>query len=179
MSSRDAFRTSARLSTQQTRTFPVEILVSNPTGKLKPGFFAKGTILTQKDENVLAVPQEAVSTLAGVSSVFVIEDGAVRQQNVTLGVQEGNFYEIMDGLKGNGDTGRQQSQRNHDGNEGHARQKPVRRRRRVTSKPPSEVAPSRAYRDRMGSEAQRRRPARRRRQLVKIADVSIRRPVFA
>ena len=86
--------------TQQTRSFPVEILVSNNSGKLKPGFFAKGTILTQRDENVLAVPQEAVSTLAGVSSVFVIEDGAVRQQNITLGAQEGNFWEVMDGLKG-------------------------------------------------------------------------------
>src|SRR4030095_6519168 len=85
---------------QQTRTFPVEILVANPTGKLKPGFFAQGAILTQKDENVLAVPQEAVSTLAGVSSVFVIEDGTVRQQNVSLGAQEGNFVEIMEGLKG-------------------------------------------------------------------------------
>jgi RND family efflux transporter MFP subunit len=85
---------------QQTRTFPVEILVSNTSGKLKPGFFAKGIILTQKDQNVLAVSQEAVSTLAGVSSVFVIEDGTVRQQNVTLGVQEGNLVEIVDGLKG-------------------------------------------------------------------------------
>jgi RND family efflux transporter MFP subunit len=85
---------------QQTRTFPVEILVSNPGGRLKPGLFAKGAILTQRDENVLAVTQEAVSTLAGVSSVYVIENGAVRQQNVTLGVQEGNFFEITDGLKG-------------------------------------------------------------------------------
>jgi RND family efflux transporter MFP subunit len=86
---------------QQTRTFPVEILVANPSGRLKPGFFAKGAILTKKDENVLAVPLEAVSTLAGVSSVFVIEDGTIRQQNVTLGTQEGNLVEILDGLKGN------------------------------------------------------------------------------
>jgi len=85
---------------QSTRTFPVEVLDANPTGKLKPGFFAQGSILTQKDSNVLAVPQEAVSTLAGVSSVFVVEDGTVRQQNVTLGAQEGNFIEITDGLKG-------------------------------------------------------------------------------
>jgi RND family efflux transporter MFP subunit len=85
---------------QQTRTFPVEILVSNSSGKLRPGFFAKGTILTQRDENVLAVPQEAVSTLAGVSSVFVIEDGTVRQQNVELGAQEGDFFEIVNGLQG-------------------------------------------------------------------------------
>jgi RND family efflux transporter MFP subunit len=85
---------------QQTRTFPVEILVSNASGKLKPGFFAKGAILTQKDQNVLAVPQEAISTLAGVSSVYVIEEGKVRQQNVTLGAQEGNFFEIVEGLQG-------------------------------------------------------------------------------
>jgi RND family efflux transporter MFP subunit len=85
---------------QQTRTFPVEILVSNPGGKLKPGLFAKGAILTQKDADVLAVPLEAVSTLAGVSSVYVIEEGVVRQQNVTLGVQDGNFFEILDGLRG-------------------------------------------------------------------------------
>ena len=85
---------------QTTRTFPVEILVANPSGKLKPGFFAQGSILTQKDENVLAVPLEAISTLAGVSSVFVIEDGTIRQQNVRLGAQEGKFYEILEGLKG-------------------------------------------------------------------------------
>lgn len=85
----------------QTRTFPVEILVANPNRKLKPGFFAKGAILTTRDENVMAVPQEALSTLAGVSSVYVIENGAVRQQNVTLGVQEGLTYEVLDGLKGN------------------------------------------------------------------------------
>lgn len=85
----------------QTRTFPVEILVANPNRKLKPGFFAKGAILTTKDQNVMAVPQEALSTLAGVSSVYVIENGAVRQQNVTLGVQEGLNYEVLDGLKGN------------------------------------------------------------------------------
>jgi RND family efflux transporter MFP subunit len=84
----------------QTRTFPVEILVANPNRKLKPGFFAKGAILTTRDTNVMAVPQEALSTLAGVSSVYVIENGAVRQQNVTLGVQEGLAFEVLDGLKG-------------------------------------------------------------------------------
>lgn len=85
---------------QQTRTFPVEITVSNSQGKLKPGLFAQGSILTEKDQNVLAVPQEALSTLAGVSSVYVIENGVVRQQNVKLGVQEGNLYEILEGLQG-------------------------------------------------------------------------------
>jgi len=86
---------------QGTRTFPVEVRVENANRKLKPGFFAKGVILTGRDSNVMAVPEDAVSTLAGVSSVFVIANGIVRQQSVTLGAHEGKFLEILDGLQGN------------------------------------------------------------------------------
>ncbi len=85
---------------QMTRTFTVEVLVDNPERLLKPGFFAKGVILTQRDENALAVPEEAVSTLAGVTAVFVKEGDRVRQQVVTLGAREGGFAEVVSGLKG-------------------------------------------------------------------------------
>jgi RND family efflux transporter MFP subunit len=86
---------------QATRTFPVEILVDNRARQLKPGFFAKGVILTRKDEDVLAVPEDAVSTLAGVSAVFVIENGKARQQAVTIGARDGKLLEVLTGLKGN------------------------------------------------------------------------------
>jgi RND family efflux transporter MFP subunit len=82
------------------RTFTVESLVDNSDRRLKPGFFAKGVILTKKDEGVMAVPDSAVSTLAGVSSVYVISDGKITQQTVTLGVRQGNLWEVLDGLKG-------------------------------------------------------------------------------
>jgi hypothetical protein len=67
---------------------------------LKPGFFAKGTVLTRVDENVLAAPDDAISTMAGVSTIFVIEDGKARQQQVTLGARKGTAVEIVEGLKG-------------------------------------------------------------------------------
>jgi RND family efflux transporter MFP subunit len=86
---------------QATRTFPVEVLVNNFDRRLKPGFFAKGVIFTRLDENVLAVPESAISTLAGVTTVFVIENNKVRQQNVTLGVREGETAEVISGLNGN------------------------------------------------------------------------------
>jgi hypothetical protein len=82
------------------RTFTVEAIVDNADRRLKPGFFAKGVILTRKDEAVLAVPDSAVSTLAGVSSVYVIQNGKITQQSVTLGVRQGNLWEVVDGLKG-------------------------------------------------------------------------------
>ena len=34
------------------------------------------------------------------SSVYVVENGKITQQSVTLGVRQGNLWEIVDGLKG-------------------------------------------------------------------------------
>jgi multidrug efflux pump subunit AcrA (membrane-fusion protein) len=85
---------------QATRTFPVEALVENPDRQLKPGFFAKGVAHTQLDQNVLAAPEATISTLAGVSTVYVVEEGKVRQQQVTLGTKQGELIEIVNGLKG-------------------------------------------------------------------------------
>jgi membrane fusion protein, multidrug efflux system len=86
---------------QTMRTFAVEAIVDNTDRRLKPGFFAKGVILTKRDDGVIAVPDSAVSTLAGVSSVYIIRDGKIAQQSVTLGVRQGNLWEVVDGLKGN------------------------------------------------------------------------------
>ena len=85
---------------QATRTFVVEALVDNRDQRLKPGFFAKGVLTTSRDSNVPAVTEDAIATLAGVSSVYVIEKNAIRQQQVTLGVKQGKLVEIVDGLKG-------------------------------------------------------------------------------
>lgn len=82
------------------RTFTVEAIVDNGDRRLKPGFFAKGVILTRKDEAVMSVPDAAVSTLAGVSSVYVVKDGKITQQTVTLGVRQGDKWEVVEGLKG-------------------------------------------------------------------------------
>ena len=91
---------------QATRTFPVEVLVDNADRTLKPGFFAKGTVLTRVDENVLAAPDDAISTMAGVSTVYVIEDGKARQQQVTLGARKGTVVEIVRRLERRRDCSR-------------------------------------------------------------------------
>jgi len=49
---------------------------------------------------VIAAPDDAVSTLAGVSTVFVVENGVVRPQNVTTGVHQDSLIEIVGGLRG-------------------------------------------------------------------------------
>src|SRR3954462_15825506 len=85
---------------QATRTFAVEALVDNGDRQLKPGFFAKGVVLTHVDAQVLAVPEDAISTLAGVSTVYVIENGKARQQQISLGARQNKLVEVTTGLKG-------------------------------------------------------------------------------
>ena len=48
----------------------------------------------------MAIPDQTISTLAGVSSVYVIENGVVKQQSVHLGEHEDKFFEVLGGLKG-------------------------------------------------------------------------------
>jgi RND family efflux transporter MFP subunit len=86
---------------QATRTFAVEALVDNGDRQLKPGFFAKGVVMTRVDDEVMAVSEDTISTLAGVSTVYVIDGGKARQQQVVVGARQNKLVEITSGLTGN------------------------------------------------------------------------------
>jgi multidrug efflux pump subunit AcrA (membrane-fusion protein) len=86
------------------RTFEVEVTVPNADGKLQPGAFARGAILTHVEENVVFVPKDAVVTFAGVSKVFTVADGKAVDHTVQLGVTQGDFIEINKGLKPGGEV---------------------------------------------------------------------------
>ena len=85
---------------QATRTFAVEALVDNGDRQLKPGFFAKGVVMTRVDDEVLAVSDDAISTLAGVSTVYVIDGGKARQQQIGVGARQNKLVEVTSGLTG-------------------------------------------------------------------------------
>ena len=78
----------------QTRTFEVEILVPNDHSELKPGGFAKTAILTEVDEQSATVPLTAPIHVAGVTKIFLVEDGHAKEVQVTLGVQGTDWVEI-------------------------------------------------------------------------------------
>lgn len=85
---------------QATRTFPIEALVDNTSGELKPGFFAKASVGTRLDDDIAAVPENAISTMAGVTTVFVVDNGTARQQPITVGQRVGELVEVATGLTG-------------------------------------------------------------------------------
>jgi membrane fusion protein, multidrug efflux system len=81
------------------RTFQVETVIPNEAGMLRPGGFAKASILTQSTAEALVVPIEAVLTYAGVTKVFVVEDGAARAVNVETGIQGAGWVEVTGKLQ--------------------------------------------------------------------------------
>ncbi len=83
----------------QTRTLAVEGRVPNADGRLRPGFFAKGVVLTRKDDGVAFVPAEAVLYFVGISKVFVVGNGKVEERLVKAGTRQGALVEIVEGVK--------------------------------------------------------------------------------
>jgi RND family efflux transporter MFP subunit len=82
------------------RTVQVEVVVPNPDQKLAPGAFGRGKVYTHVDPKAVFVPPQAVVTFAGVSKVFVVENGKAVEKQVQTGDQKGNLVEITKGLKG-------------------------------------------------------------------------------
>ena len=77
-----------------TRTFQVEIQIPNPIGELKPGSFAKASILTRIDNQAITVPLSALVQFAGITKIFLAENGHSREVPVTLGTQTTDWVEI-------------------------------------------------------------------------------------
>jgi len=83
----------------QTRTLTLEARVPNDDGALRPGFFAKGSILTQPQATTVVVPADAVIYVAGLSKVFVVSGAAVEERRVRPGERQGTWIEILEGVK--------------------------------------------------------------------------------
>ena len=84
----------------QSRTFPVRILLPNPDGEIRPGFFARAT-LRSSGEQSFQVPKDAVVNNGTDAHVVVVRDGAAAIVPVTLGVASGETVgvtgELADG----------------------------------------------------------------------------------
>lgn len=97
---------------RSSRTFQAEVLVPNQERRLRAGGFSKAAIATRTEANALTVPEEAVSSFAGVTKVFIVKGGKAASIPVEVGTRlelSGNdgkresWVEVFGGLKP-GDT---------------------------------------------------------------------------
>ncbi|NRP70122.1 Efflux pump periplasmic linker BepF [Ensifer psoraleae] len=81
----------------QTRLGKVHITLSD-TSKARSGMYAAATIIVQQKQTVV-LPQTAVTAEDGKAIVRKVEDGVVRLVPVVTGIQDGQYVEILSGLK--------------------------------------------------------------------------------
>ncbi len=82
-----------------TATFAVRIHVTETGGLLRPGMFARVAIVYERKPNALQIPRTALLDSDGPPKVFVIKNGKAAERAVKLGLSNGAWIEITDGLK--------------------------------------------------------------------------------
>lgn len=83
----------------QTRTAQMEIEVPNPTGRLKPGMYARVNLRVAQKPDAIAVPRNAIVERPGERGVFVVDGQAARYRKVEVGIQAPDRVEIVAGVR--------------------------------------------------------------------------------
>jgi membrane fusion protein, heavy metal efflux system len=84
----------------ETRTAQVRCLVHNPRGDLRPEMYATINIASEKGQEVLAAPSEAIIEMQGERVVFIaLGDGLFEKRQVQTGRQQNGMIEISGGMK--------------------------------------------------------------------------------
>ena len=128
------------------RTFQVETLVPNERGLLRPGGFAKASIITDAEAKAAVVPLDSIVRFAGVTKLFIVENGKARSINdIKTGSEGRGWIEVIEQAAPRDRRGR------------HHRTNPARRRH--PRRDPRARAPTRAQD--ASSRARSRKPRRR------------------
>ena len=78
----------------------IKVDIENNDEFLKPGFSAKLDILTEKKDDVLTVPYEAICTQKnGDKIIFTVKDGKVKEHKINTGIESDFSLEIIGDVK--------------------------------------------------------------------------------
>jgi membrane fusion protein (multidrug efflux system) len=80
------------------RSLLVRALVPNKDQRLRPGLFARVTVLLQLKEDALSVPEQAIVPQGDAQYVFKIVNGKATLTKVVIGTRREGRVEIVDGL---------------------------------------------------------------------------------
>ena len=77
------------------RTFQVEVEVPNNEGLLRPGGFAKASILIDTNAEAIVVPLEAVVRFAGGTKLFTVEGDKAKAIKIETGLEGSGWVEAI------------------------------------------------------------------------------------
>ena len=82
----------------ETRTFAIRAIYHNADGKLIPGRYVNVNLVTQRFDNTLAVPSEAIVSEMGIDKVFVCKNGKAQPVEIAKGLRTDAMVQVLRGL---------------------------------------------------------------------------------
>jgi len=84
---------------QATRQARVELSIGNPDHRLKPGMFIRATVVLDRVDEAVIVPEQALTRRNDRTGLFVVPNGgrSAVWQEVSTGIREGDRVEITSG----------------------------------------------------------------------------------
>jgi RND family efflux transporter MFP subunit len=76
------------------RSLTAEARIEGSHGRLRPGMFVQVRLVTARAVPVVAVPKEAIYTIAGLTKLFVLRDGKAYEQRVVAGEDLSGWLEV-------------------------------------------------------------------------------------
>jgi len=84
---------------EQSKTYPIKVLIENIDNELKGGMFANMEIIVDTRKDVIGIPKDAVLNEGGKYYVFIEKDGKAEKRIVKLGYSKDDYYEVLEGVK--------------------------------------------------------------------------------
>jgi len=81
------------------KTCAVHVSLQNPQEEIKPGMHAEVEIAAEIHKDRLLLPQDAVLVRGGRKLVFVVEEGVAKWRYIEVGLENGSYVEVLDGVK--------------------------------------------------------------------------------
>ncbi len=84
----------------QSRSFDLKAIFTNtPDLWFKPGMFCRVDVVLQRHLNVISVPNISLINAQNSTALYIINGGKAVLRTVKTGLNDGNFTEILEGLK--------------------------------------------------------------------------------
>jgi membrane fusion protein (multidrug efflux system) len=80
------------------RSVVIRARIANQEKLLRPGLFARVTLILELKPDALTVPEQALMPRGDDQFVYKVIDGKVKQAKVTIGTRRNGRVEIVDGL---------------------------------------------------------------------------------
>ncbi len=86
-------------SNSKDNSYTIKVKIDNSTGELKAGMFARVSLPSEKKDNILTVPNEAIKMENNVNYLYVADNGKVKKVSVDIGICDDKVTEISGNIK--------------------------------------------------------------------------------